>query len=92
METGDRHFQGGFAQTAAPNLWRGRIAAAVAFYPGFNIGVIAFMIGVALYFAWPTEPHWMGVVALFIVSGGMFWYFREKAVMGAGLILSLIHI
>lgn len=86
METGDRHFQGGFAQTAAPDRWRRLMRAAVLFYPGFNTGVIAFGIGIAMYFAWPKEPHWMGAAAFCAISGGVFWCFREKAIMGAGLI------
>ena len=83
METVDRHFQGGFSQTTPLEFWRNQLSENLAFFPGFNTAVIAFAIGIAVYFAWPIEPDWRVAAALCIVSGGAYWALRSK--IGAGL-------
>jgi len=86
METVNRHFQGGFAQSAVAAPWGDRWRRAFGFYPGFNIAVVAFAVGVAVYFAWPSEPDWRIVTAFCAVSGGLFWGLRDRANVGTGLI------
>ena len=60
----NRDFQGGFAQLSPAKMWRQRIAPRLDFNLGFNTAVIAFAIGVAAYFAWPSEPNSKAIIAL----------------------------
>ena len=86
MEKVNRNFQGGFVQTAPANLWRERAVAALAFYPGFNTAVIAFAIGIAAYFAWPSEPEVRLIIVLCGLAGGFWFVFQRRLWTGVGLV------
>ena len=86
MATVNRHFQDEDRQSAVADIWREPLRLAVNFYPGFNIAVVAFAIGVAAYFAWPNEPDWRVLAALCTLLGGVYWTMQQKPGLGAGLI------
>jgi len=82
----NRHFQGGIAQSS-PAVWgRRRIEAALEYYPGFNTAVIAFAIGIAIYFSWPSEPSFRLITASCSALGALWWVFRNQNWPAAGLI------
>jgi competence protein ComEC len=82
MEKVNRDFERAFlhspqlASWAA--LWRRLGGTDFGFYAGFNTGVVAFAIGICLYFASPVEPDWRWVAAACSVSGIAFWASRQK--------------
>ena len=82
----NRHFREGFQQISLLKTLQSPIRAALAFYPGFNAGVIAFAIGIVAYFAWPAEPEISGVL-LFCVGASLLWaVFQHKLWPGVGVI------
>ncbi len=81
----NRHFQDKLSQTAVAHLWRASLRDIAEFYPGFNTAVIAFAIGIATCFAWPSEPNWKISVMLCVMAGGVFWALREKTSFAPGL-------
>ena len=84
METVNRHFQAGYSQTAAEGLWRKVFRQVAEYYPGFNTSVIAFAIGIAVYFAWSREPDGVIVMALCAVMGVAFLGLRHRTISGLG--------
>jgi len=58
------NFQRRLTQSSPAELLRRKLVAALDFYPGFNITVIAFAIGIGTYFAWPYEPSGQIVLGL----------------------------
>jgi len=82
----NRNFQDGFLQTLPAIMWRERGAAALAFYPGFNTAVIAFAIGVAIYFGWPTEPEVWQVITACCFLGTVWFVFMRKLWPGVGAV------
>lgn len=55
------HFAG-MSAASGPSRWDDRLGAALS----FETSIIAFGVGIAIYFAWPTEPNIIG--SLFLVS------------------------
>jgi len=86
MTTVNRHFQGEDRQSAVADFWHESFRRAALFYPGFNTAVIAFAIGIAVYFAWFGEPDWKILTVICAVLGGAYWALRSKAGLGTGLI------
>lgn len=57
--------------------------------PSFEIGVIAFAVGIALYFVWPTEPSLLLIGPICGLCWGM-QVLLPDALRGPGLMLSMI--
>ncbi len=88
----NRHFQSGLLQSSPSEMLRNRIEAAFSYYPGFNTLVIAFAIGVALYFAWPSEPPLHPVIFICFALAAVWWGVRSRAWSAAGLFGLLLMI
>lgn len=86
MEKVDRDFQGGFLQTPSAETWGRRVLNAVTFYPGFNTAVLAFAVGIGIYFSWPAEPDWRFSAALCLIAGAVFLGAREWLKFDSGLL------
>lgn len=67
-------------------MWQGRREAFLSYYPGFNTAVLAFGVGICLYFAWPTEPDWRISVAICAALWAVFMAIRNRFNVGAGVI------
>ncbi len=82
MEKVNRDFERAFSHSPQSASWgalRERLRLTeFSFYAGFNTGIVAFAVGIFIYFAWPVEPDWRWVAAACGVSGGVFWALREK--------------
>lgn len=57
--------------------------------PSFEAGVIAFGIGIAAYFSWPTEPQLLYIIPLFLLSavGVIFGRYRSRGILTAALMI-----
>jgi len=74
METVNRDYQA--ADVNTPTLRLGERLGLnkiglneLSFYGGFNTGVVAFAVGICIYFSVPFEPDWRWVAALGAFSG-----------------------
>ena len=82
----NRNIQSRFLQTLPAAMWRERAAEALSFYAGFNTAVIAFAIGVATYFAWPSEPGIWFILAVCGFVGVIWGLFQHNTWPAAGLV------
>lgn len=81
----NRHFWKGFQHILPLKLRPSKTLSELAIYPGFNSGVIAFAIGIAIYFSWPVEPAVWKVICLCIFAAAPWAIFQHKLWRGAGL-------
>lgn len=86
METVDRDFKDRALQRAAILQRLKTLLIDPRFYPGFNSAVVAFAIGICVYFAWPSEPDWRWAAGICLVLAVAAWFGRERFNFRSGLI------
>ena len=82
----NRHFQADVQRNFSLKRLQPHVVTAFNFYPGFNTSVIAFGIGVAVYFAWPTELAVWKAFGLCAVASVVWAVFQHRLWGGTGAV------
>ncbi len=72
------NFESGFAQSSPAEMLRRHLMAKSYFDPGFNVAVISFAIGIAVYFAWPSEPSTPVAIGACSFLAVLWWFLKNR--------------
>ena len=72
--------------------WRLPLNAAIQYRPRFEGAIIAFAVGIAIYFALPFEPPLWGCAFIAVILGGLYWILNRRALAFAGFALCVLMV